>query len=81
MYGKNTEQIIEVGVRQGEKTHEILITEEEGIRAREGENMFIIPSNDEDYTELPKLKSEYISKSIEPMTKDEIKEYLKKVLK
>jgi FlaA1/EpsC-like NDP-sugar epimerase len=77
IYGKDSEDIIQIGIRRGEKTHEILITEEEGVKTREDEKMFIIPANEEDYSDLPKLKSQYASNSIEPMTKDEIKKHLK----
>jgi len=80
IYGKPSDNIIEIGSRNGEKTHEELITEHEGIRARESDQMYIIPAFEEQYKEMPILKASYSSYSVKPMEIDEIKNYLKEIL-
>lgn len=81
LFGDGKEfKIIETGIRQNEKMHEELITEEEGVRAREFHDMYVIPPYDSNiYDKYQKLKSPYTSNSIEPMSKGEIKNYIQQL--
>ena len=81
LFGNGKEfKIIETGIRHGEKMHEELITEEEGVRAREFHDMYVIPPYDSNiYEKYPKLKSPYSSNSIEPMNKEEIKKFIQQI--
>jgi FlaA1/EpsC-like NDP-sugar epimerase len=73
-------KIIETGMRSGEKLHEDLVTLEELTRARDIDNMIVIPwFNDSSYEDYPKLSNVYSSKNIELMSKDEIKTLLKEL--
>lgn len=78
LYSNNLNpQIIETGVREGEKIHEDLITNEELARTRDLNGMFVIPShNTKDYDNLPLLKISYSSNLIKPMSVSEIKSLL-----
>ena len=80
LYGNGKKyEILETGIRQSEKIHEELITVEEVKRARELNNMYVVPQYDSnDYTKYPKLETPYSSDSVEPMKMDEIKTLLKK---
>jgi UDP-N-acetylglucosamine 4,6-dehydratase/5-epimerase len=80
IYKKSDDSIVEIGSRKGEKTHEELITEEEGMISRETDQMYIIPAFEDQYTEMSKLKTSYSSNSVTPLTIDEIKIYLKDFL-
>ena len=81
LYGKENHEIIELGIRQSEKMHEELITAEEMRRAREFNEMYVVPQYDSsEYDDYPKLKSPYSSELVEPITVDEIKDIVKKSL-
>ncbi|HVZ62357.1 MAG TPA: polysaccharide biosynthesis protein [Candidatus Nitrosotalea sp.] len=78
LYSNNpNHQIIEIGVREGEKIHEDLITNEELSRTRDLNDIFVIPShNTKDYDNLPLLEINYSSNLIKPMSVSEIKSLL-----
>ncbi|MGI0022735.1 MAG: polysaccharide biosynthesis protein, partial [Nitrososphaeraceae archaeon] len=80
LYGEGGKQEInEIGVRQGEKMHEELITDEELSRAREFNDMYVIPPyGSTDYDDYPKLKKIYSSNSVTPLSIKEIKSDIKK---
>lgn len=79
VFGKGNDfKIKEIGIRENEKIHEELISEEEALRTREIDNMFVIPPYySKDYNKFPKLKIHYSSDSVEPVTIEKIKEFLK----
>lgn len=79
VFGKGNDfKIKEIGIRENEKIHEELISEEEALRTREIDSMFVIPPYySKDYNKFPKLKSRYSSDSVEPVTIEKIKELLK----
>lgn len=79
LYGEGGKQEInEVGIRQGEKMHEELITEEELSRAREFNDVYVIPLyGSTDYDHYPKLKKSYSSNSVTPLSIKEIKSDVK----
>lgn len=79
LYGEGGKQEInEVGIRQGEKMHEELITEEELSRAREFNDVYVIPPyGSTDYDHYPKLKKSYSSNSVTPLSIKEIKSDVK----
>jgi UDP-N-acetylglucosamine 4,6-dehydratase/5-epimerase len=81
VFAKNKKiKIIEIGIREGEKLHEELITSEEVVRTKETKNMFIIPyHNSKVYSKLNSVKKIYSSNSETHMNKSEIKEFLKKI--
>lgn len=71
-------KIIDIGIREGEKMHEELITEEEVGRAREWDNMYVIPPyGSTTYDHLPKLQTSYSSKLAEPLNVEQIKNDVK----
>jgi len=77
--GKSNYPIREVGVRPGEKIHEVLVSEEEMKRAIETEEYYTIYS----YNKLKKAKllreiDEYTSENTRQLNKDEILSLLKK---
>jgi len=77
LYGSSQHKIIETGIRQSEKMFEELITHEEANRAREINNMYVIPQYDmENYNKYPKMDLAYNSSSVNPMSVKEIKEML-----
>lgn len=80
LYGEGIKQEInEIGIRQGEKMHEELITEEELSRAREFNDMYVIPPyGSTDYDDYLKLKKSYSSNSVTPLSIKEIKSDIKK---
>jgi UDP-N-acetylglucosamine 4,6-dehydratase/5-epimerase len=74
-YGNKETEIEEIGIRQGEKIHEVLITEYESINTYEYDNNYYIISRDT--LNLPKVNfKEYTSNSQPLMNKDEIKQLL-----
>jgi FlaA1/EpsC-like NDP-sugar epimerase len=80
LYGNGEKrEINEIGIRQGEKMHEELITEEELSRAREYKNMYVIPSyGTTDYDDYPKLEQRYSSNSVTPLNIEQIKSDIEK---
>ena len=90
-YGYNKEdiEVKTIGLRSGEKVHEVLMTWEEAARVKELEDMFILqpswkgyPFTDEFMIELSESKDnlkEYSSDSFEPLSKDKIIDLLKEV--
>ena len=83
LYSKNPEkhEIIETGIREGEKLHENLITKEEVTRFKEFNGMYVLPPpNSKEYENFPMLKSSYSSDQGELMQIDEIKQILNKIL-
>jgi UDP-N-acetylglucosamine 4,6-dehydratase/5-epimerase len=82
LYSKNPEkhEIIETGIREGEKLHENLITKEEVTRFKEFNGMYVLPPpNSIEYKNYPMLKSSYSSDQSELMTIDEIKKILNEI--
>ncbi|MEM3172002.1 MAG: polysaccharide biosynthesis protein [Candidatus Nitrosotenuis sp.] len=80
LYSKNPQkhEIIETGIREGEKLHEDLISREEVHRVREFDSMYVIPpQNSKAYDQLPSLKSPYSSNLNDFMSIDSIKSMLK----
>jgi UDP-N-acetylglucosamine 4,6-dehydratase/5-epimerase len=75
LYGKGLDlKIKEIGIRQGEKMHEELITEEEMGRAREQNNVYVIPPyGSSDYDDLLELNEKYSSNLVDTLSIDEIK--------
>ena len=68
----------EVGIRPGEKIHELLVSEEEMRRAKETESHYIIHKHG--VLEKPELIAqinEYASNTYAPLTREQIKELLK----
>lgn len=80
LYGDGEKQEInEIGIRQGEKMHEELITDEELSRAREFNDVYVIPPyGSTNYDDYPKLKKSYSSNSVTPLSIKEIKSDIKK---
>jgi UDP-N-acetylglucosamine 4,6-dehydratase/5-epimerase len=78
LYGKEKEiEVKEIGMRENEKFHEELISEEESIRTKEINNLFVIPPHfSKEYDKYPKLKNKYSSDIIESMEVDDIKKML-----
>jgi len=79
LYGNGEKYTInEIGIRQGEKMHEELITEEEMVRARVFNNLYVIPRHgSNDYDKYPKLEKSYSSNSVNTLTIEEIKNDIK----
>ena len=79
LYGNGEKYTInEIGIRQGEKMHEELITEEEMARARVFNNLYVIPRyGSNDYDKYPKLETNYSSNSVKTLTVEEIKSDIK----
>ncbi|WP_094229111.1 polysaccharide biosynthesis protein [Methanolobus psychrotolerans] len=74
-----------IGTKLGEKLYEELMTDDEATRSLERDDMFIILPNIKDelimidetaYNASPITSTEYISRDVEPITKDEIKSIL-----
>jgi len=79
LYSKNPKEheIIETGIREGEKLHEDLITKEELGKVKEFNGMYVIPPpNSKEYDSLPDLRSAYTSNQKTSMSKQQIKEIL-----
>lgn len=77
----NNYEIIETGIRDGEKLHEDLITKEEVPRVREMDNMYVLPpSYSDQYDKLPKITGPYSSGTSELLTIEEQIPLLKKIL-
>lgn len=75
--GKPVSQIIEVGIRPGEKLFEELMTIEESERAYENDKMYVIPSHLSDHYEpasgfLKAEKKAYSSHNAPVLSKDDI---------
>ena len=82
LYSKNPQshEIVETGIREGEKLHESLITKDEVTRFKEFDDMYVLPPpNSNEYNNLPKLESSYSSEKNELMSIEQIKEMLKGV--
>ena len=80
LYGNDSQksQIKIIGLSDGEKIHEDLISKEEISRARVVNDMFVIPSNgDGTYENYKRLEKPYASNEIILMTKEGIKELVK----
>ena len=76
-YGDETTKIEEMGIRQGEKLHEVLLTEYETPNAYEYNSNYYVVYNKE--LDLPKFQfKQYTSDSQPLLTGDEIKEMLDK---
>jgi len=74
-------EIIETGIRDGEKLNEDLITLDEISKVKEFEDMYVIPpDNISDYDKLPQIKTtNYSSNLSKLMSVDEIKSMLKEI--
>lgn len=82
LHSKNPEshEIIETGIREGEKLHESLITEDETSRFKEIDNMYVLPPpNSSEYENLKKLETSYSSKQNQMMSIEEIKQMLTEI--
>lgn len=88
-YGHQPEDINvdTIGIKPGEKMYEELMTEDEAIRSLERDDMFIILPQIEDeltkidvstYDAVPIRSKDYVSNDVVPITKDELKTFLKK---
>lgn len=81
LYSPNpkSHNITEIGIRDGEKLHEDLITPDEIPKVKEMNGMYVIPpTNSNYYDKLPSIKTEeYSSKLCSFMSPDEIKSMLK----
>lgn len=75
LYGEGQNlKIKEIGIRQGEKMHEELITEEEMGRAKEQSSVYVIPPYGSlDYDDLQELKEKYSSNIVDTLSIEEIK--------
>ena len=83
LYSKNPNehQIIETGIREGEKLHESLITKDEISRFKEFEHMYVLPPpNSNEYDYLPTLESIYSSQSDKMMSIEDIKDVLEEII-
>jgi UDP-N-acetylglucosamine 4,6-dehydratase/5-epimerase len=82
LYSKNpnSHEIIETGIREGEKLHESLITKEEVTRFKKIDDMYVLPPPDSStYDNFPKLESSYSSEQNKMMTEEEIKTMLNEI--
>jgi len=88
-YGHQPEDINvdTIGIKPGEKMYEELMTDDEAIRSLERDDMFIILPQIEDeltkidvstYDAVPIRSKDYVSNDVVPITKDELKTFLKK---
>lgn len=85
--GKIDYPIVEIGVRQGEKIHETLISEEEMYRSREEENYFVVyphtfflqmkKMNRLDFFPKKEIRNEYTSANTERLTEEALRAILK----
>jgi FlaA1/EpsC-like NDP-sugar epimerase len=81
LIGDRKIEINEIGIRPGEKIHEILITEDEAGRAVESEDYYLIrpslPELQDGLTDRPAITSEYSSRS-NHMSRDQLMAMLKR---
>ena len=86
-YSPNEIKMEIIGTKPGEKLYEELMTEDEAARSLEMEDMFIIIPEIKDelsnfdeaaYNAIPIRSKDYVSRDVEPLTKDEIKAILLK---
>lgn len=83
--GKNTDKIVNIGIRPGEKLHETLISPSESIRTVEFGDYYVIlpqisiPAVEKKYAGMKTLKEfKYASDTTEQIGKKELRELLKK---